>query len=309
MIKGLDLIIFSTHVYLHTIAFLSTIARYKTFLQPFHRIKIFACVVSAWTISDSYLLTTLHWRHNERDGVWNPQSRDCSLSRLFRRRTREHQSTAPLAVGRWIHRWPVNSPYKGPVRRKIFPFDDAIMSYARVITGIVQSRSCCSLDISLKLILKSTPEKSRLPLTYFTIAQSFRFFYRARIYHCRALCTISQQRKTERDAIGERCFHYNDIIMSAMASQITSPTIVYPTVNSGTAQTKHQSSASLFFLRGIHQWTVNSPQKLMASNAKNVSIRWCHHVICLWPVNSLQKGPVTRKKFPLDDVIMHKIWV
>ena len=70
--------------------------------------------------------------------------------------------------------------------------------------------------------------------------------------------------------------HYNDAIMSAMASQITSLTIVYSTVYSGGAQRKHQSSASLAFVRGIHRW----------------------------PVNSLHKWSVTRKMFPFDDVIM-----
>ena len=70
--------------------------------------------------------------------------------------------------------------------------------------------------------------------------------------------------------------HYNDVIMSAMASQITGLTIVYPTVYSGADQRKHQSSASVSFVWGIHRWPVNSPHK----------------------------GPVTRKMFPFDDVIM-----
>ena len=64
--------------------------------------------------------------------------------------------------------------------------------------------------------------------------------------------------------------------MSAMAPQITSLTIVYFTVYSGADQRKHQSSASLAFVWGIHRWPVNSPHK----------------------------GPVTRKMFPFDDVIM-----
>ena len=71
-------------------------------------------------------------------------------------------------------------------------------------------------------------------------------------------------------------WHYNDVIMSAMASQITSFAIVYSNVYSGTDQRKHQSSAPLSFVRKIH----------------------------LEPVNSPHKGPVTRKMFPLDDVIM-----
>ena len=66
--------------------------------------------------------------------------------------------------------------------------------------------------------------------------------------------------------------------MGAIASQITSLTIVYSTVYSDADQWKHQSSASLAFVRGIHRGPVNSPHK--------------------WPV--------TRKMFPFDDVIMYK---
>ena len=71
-------------------------------------------------------------------------------------------------------------------------------------------------------------------------------------------------------------FHYNDVIMGAVASQITSLAIVCSTVYSDADQRKHQSSASLAFVLGIHRWPVNSPHK--------------------WPV--------TRKMFPFDDVIM-----
>ena len=72
-------------------------------------------------------------------------------------------------------------------------------------------------------------------------------------------------------------FHYCDAIMGAMASEITSLTIVYSAVYSGADQRKHQNSASLAFLLVIHQW----------------------------PVNSLHKWPVTWKMLPFDDVIMH----
>ena len=40
---------------------------------------------------------------------------------------RKHQSSTSLAFVRGIHRWPVNSPRKGPVTQKMFPFDDIIM--------------------------------------------------------------------------------------------------------------------------------------------------------------------------------------
>ena len=71
-------------------------------------------------------------------------------------------------------------------------------------------------------------------------------------------------------------WHYSDVIMGRIASQITSLTIVYSIVYSGVDQRKHQSSSSLAFVRGIHRRPMNSPHK--------------------WPV--------TRKKFPFDDFIM-----
>ena len=64
--------------------------------------------------------------------------------------------------------------------------------------------------------------------------------------------------------------------MGGMASQITSLTIVYSSVYSGADQRKHQSAASLAFVRRIHRWPVNSPHK----------------------------RSVTRKMFSFDDVIM-----
>ena len=60
-----------------------------------------------------------------------------------------------------------------------------------------------------------------------------------------------------------RCLipHYNDVIMSAMASQITGVSSVYSTICSDEDQRKHQSSASLAFVRGIHRSPFNSPHE------------------------------------------------
>ena len=71
-------------------------------------------------------------------------------------------------------------------------------------------------------------------------------------------------------------YHYSDVIMGTIASQITSVSIVYLAISTGADQRKHQSSASLAFVRGIHRGPVNSPHK--------------------WPV--------MRKTFSFDDVIM-----
>ena len=72
--------------------------------------------------------TPLQWRHNGRDGTSNHQPYDCLLNRLFRRRSKKTSKLASLAFVRVIHRWPLNSPHKWPVTRKIFPSDDVIMT-------------------------------------------------------------------------------------------------------------------------------------------------------------------------------------
>ena len=73
-----------------------------------------------------------------------------------------------------------------------------------------------------------------------------------------------------------RSIHYSGVILSAMASQITRVWIVCSTVCSSADQRRHRSSASLAFVKGIHQWLVNFPHK----------------------------GQVTRKIFPFDDEIL-----
>ena len=65
--------------------------------------------------------------------------------------------------------------------------------------------------------------------------------------------------------------------MDAIASQITSLTIVYSTVYADADQRKYQSSVSRAFVRENHRGPVNFPHK--------------------WPM--------TRKMFPFDDVIMN----
>ena len=77
--------------------------------------------------------------------------------------------------------------------------------------------------------------------------------------------------------------HQSDVIMSAMASQLTSVSVVCLTVCSCTDQRNISKLRALAFVRGIHRWSLDSPHK----------------------------GPVTRKMFPFDDVIMERycrIW-
>ena len=69
----------------------------------------------------------LQWRHNDHDGVSNYQPHGCLLNLLFKcgsKKTSKLRVTG-LCVGN--SPGPVNSPHKGPVTRKMFPFDDVIM--------------------------------------------------------------------------------------------------------------------------------------------------------------------------------------
>ena len=69
----------------------------------------------------------LRWRHNERDSVSNHQPHGCFLNRLFGRRSKKTSKLRVTGLCAGKSPGPVNSPHKGPVTRKMFPFDDVIM--------------------------------------------------------------------------------------------------------------------------------------------------------------------------------------
>ena len=71
---------------------------------------------------------SLQWRHNDHDNVLNHQPRGCLLNRLFRRRSKKTSKLRITGLCVGTSPGPVNSPHKGPVTRKMFPFDDVIMS-------------------------------------------------------------------------------------------------------------------------------------------------------------------------------------
>ena len=71
--------------------------------------------------------SSLHWRHNDHDGVSNHQPHDCLLNRLFGRRLKKTSKLRVTGLCAGNSTGPVNSPHKGPVTRKMFPFDDVIM--------------------------------------------------------------------------------------------------------------------------------------------------------------------------------------
>ena len=187
---------------------------------------------------------------------------------------RKHQSSASLAFVWGIHRGPVNFPHKWPVTRKMFPFDDVIMNTAS-IAGVfvivstenennefIDSYSIANLRFNYSIILRQKEKKNVCIYYHFSTLKWYQW-----------LASFLME--------DWPVYHYYDVIMGAIASQITSLTIVHSTVYSGADHRHHQSSALPAFVRGINRSPVNSPHK--------------------WPV--------TRKIFPFDDVIVHTLWM
>ena len=87
---------------------------------------------------DSFSAHSLQWRHNGHDNISNHQPHHCLLNRLFGHRSKK---TSKL-------RGPVNSPHKGPVTRKMFPFDDDIMLYQHNhLLWSVRHKSICNCSV------------------------------------------------------------------------------------------------------------------------------------------------------------------
>ena len=94
-----------------------------------------------------YFLAIFHvkllWRHNGHDGVSNHRPDDCVLNRSFRRISKKTSKLRVTGLCAGNSPGPVNSPHKGPVTRKMLPFDDVIMKwviYAPLFPMLYQSQ-------------------------------------------------------------------------------------------------------------------------------------------------------------------------
>ena len=184
---------------------------------------------------------------------------------------RKHQSSASLTFARGIHRWPVDSPHKGPVTRKMFPFDDVIihvyrnpcfssyvLSFSHHLATRFLGRDSQSKHIRDFGLTEDTPSLDR---TVWLLGVYCKQMYLEVKYpeNSRDMPNALQWRHNGRDSVSNH-----------------QPHECLPTVYSDADQRKHQSSASLAFVRGLHRRLVNSPHKC----------------------------PVARKMFPFHDVIM-----
>ena len=109
--------------------------------------------------------SSLRWRHNDQDGVSNHQPHGCLLNRLFRRRSNKTSKlrVTGLCVGN--SPGPVNFPHKGPVTRKMFPFDDVIMLWKTPVMStsfiVLYSADSAYLPDKLELIPGLRPANER----------------------------------------------------------------------------------------------------------------------------------------------------
>ena len=103
---------------------------------------------------------TLQWRHKGHDGVSNHQHHDCLFNCLFSRRSNKTTKLRVTGLCAGNSPGPVNSPHKGPVTRKMFPFDDVIM------TMILHERnrvSPASRLFALQLVQGNNTEITKAP--------------------------------------------------------------------------------------------------------------------------------------------------
>ena len=95
--------------------------------------------------------------------------------------------------------------------------------------------------------------------------------------------------------------------MGAIASQITSLTIVYSTVYSDADQREYQSSASLAFVRGIHRGSVNSPHKWPVTRSRLTPV-WGPHLLggpnLLGDTHRPEPGTVSQISPTFTDILM-----
>ena len=103
-----------------------------------HKVQTYSRLHTHSPIRVVRCIVALQWRHNGRCDVSNHRRLDCLLNRLFRRKSKK---TSKLRVTGFCEgNSPVNSPHKGPVTRKMFPFDDVIMILSFALHCVLSNR-------------------------------------------------------------------------------------------------------------------------------------------------------------------------
>ena len=75
---------------------------------------------------------------------------DCLLNHLFRRRSKKTSRLRVTVIVMGTHRWPVDSPHKWPVTRKMLLFDDVIMEPWKKSCIFLNENVCIFIEVLLK---------------------------------------------------------------------------------------------------------------------------------------------------------------
>ena len=89
------------------------------------------CIILCFVVVRNWVVS-LQWRHNGHDGVSNHQPHHCLLNCLFRRRSKKTSRLRVTGLCAGYSPLTGELPAQRPVTRKIFPFDDVIMSHPPV---------------------------------------------------------------------------------------------------------------------------------------------------------------------------------
>ena len=101
----------------------------------------------------------LHLHHNDNGGVWNHQPHGCLLNRLFRRRSKKTWKLRVAGFCAWNSPGPGISPHKGPITRKMVPFDDDIMPCGQFLQSLTAGSLALYSTLRLPNITLCSPEK------------------------------------------------------------------------------------------------------------------------------------------------------
>ena len=109
---------------------------------------------------------------------------------------RKHQSSTSLAFVRGIHQGPVNYPHKWPVTRKMFPFDDVIISFYVALA----TRKChVRLQTPRKLfMLYRTENQFFTTFSIFKHGYIKKFYWSSQIFHWSSHLFISRGPRTDK---------------------------------------------------------------------------------------------------------------
>ena len=132
--------------------------RNRTIINKFQEIcwDRWAILITPWVEMDD----TIYWYRD--DGVSNHQPRGCLLNRLFRRRSKKTSKLRVTGLCVENSPGPMNSPHKGPVTRKMFPFGDVIMSFDYWLWSSACSYICRHNDDKVWVYIRGWHLKGKL---------------------------------------------------------------------------------------------------------------------------------------------------